>query len=99
MELEDLAKKIDWLEREHRKDRNSIADLQEKLNAYEGNFTLLQSQINELNSSLSRYSSITARLDQFDKMVTQYRSEVTRTIDEVEKRHAKHEQEVENRHY
>jgi predicted nucleic acid-binding Zn-ribbon protein len=98
MELEDLAKKIDWLEREHRKDRNSIADLQEKLNAYEGNFTLLQSQINELNSSLSRYSSITARLDQFDKMVTQYRSEVTRTIDEVEKRHAKHEQEVENRH-
>jgi chromosome segregation ATPase len=97
MEIEDLAKKLDWLEKEQRKDRGTIADLQEKLFSYEGNFTLLQNQINELNANLARFSSLAARLDQFDKMVTQYRSEVTRAIDDVEKRRTKAEQEVENR--
>ena len=55
MEIEDLAKKIDWLEKEHRKDRAAISELQEKLTGAEGNFSLLQNQIKELNADLSRY--------------------------------------------
>ena len=97
MELEDLAKKIDWLEREHRKDRGTIADLQEKLAGYEGNNSLLQNQIKELNSDLTRYKSTGARLDQFDSMVTQYRAEITKSIDEMEKRRVKHERDIEER--
>jgi chromosome segregation ATPase len=97
MEIEDLAKKLDWLEKEHRKDRATIADLQEKLVGYEGSFGILQNQIKELSTDLSRYKSTGARLDQFDSMVTQYRSEVTKAIDEVEKRRVKHERDVEDR--
>jgi chromosome segregation ATPase len=97
MELEDLAKKIDWLEKEHRKDRATISDLQEKLVAYEGNFPLLQNQIKELSADLSRFKSTGARLDQFDSMVTQYRSEVTKSIDAMEKRRLKHEHDIEER--
>lgn len=97
MEIEDLAKKLDWLEKEHRKDRATIADLQEKLAGYEGSFGILQNQIKELSTDLSRYKSTGARLDQFDSMVTQYRSEVTKAIDEVEKRRVKHERDVEDR--
>ena len=74
MEIEDLAKKIDWLEKEHRKDRTTISDLQEKLVGYEGSFSLLQNQIKELSTELTRYRSTGARLDQFDNMVTQYRA-------------------------
>jgi len=97
MELEDLTKKIDWLEKEHRKDRTAISELQEKLVGYEGNFSLLQNQIKELSSELSRFKSTGARLDQFDSMVTQYRSEVSKTIDDVEKRRVKHERDIEER--
>ncbi len=97
MELEDLAKKIDWLEREHRKDRGTIADLQEKLAGYEGNNSLLQNQLKELSSDLTRYKSTGARLDQFDSMVTQYRAEITKSIDEMEKRRVKHERDIEER--
>ena len=97
MEIEDLAKKIDWLEKEHRKDRAAISELQEKLTGAEGNFSLLQNQIKELNADLSRYKSTGARLDQFDTMVTQYRSEVTKSIDEMEKRRLKHERDIEER--
>ena len=97
MELEDLAKKIEWLEKEHRKDRATISDLQEKLVAYEGNFPLLQNQIKDLSTDLSRFKSTGARLDQFDSMVTQYRAEVTKSIDAMEKRRLKHEHDIEER--
>jgi chromosome segregation ATPase len=97
MELDELAKRLDWLEKEQRKDRGTIAELQEKLVAYEGSSTLLQTQIKDVSSDISRFSSTAARLDQFDTMVTQYRSEVSKSIDEVEKRRLKHEREVEER--
>jgi len=97
MELEDLAKKLDWLEREHRKDRATISDLHEKLAGYEGNSSLLQNQIKELSVDLARYKSTGARLDQFDTMVTQYRSEVSKSIDDLEKRRLKHERDIEER--
>jgi hypothetical protein len=97
MEPQDLAKKIDWLEKEHRKDRAAISELQEKLAANEGASSLLQNQIKELNSDLSRYKSTGARLVQFDTMVTQYRSEVSKSIDEMEKRRLKHDREMDDR--
>jgi len=97
MELADIAKKLEWLEREHRKDHATISELQEKLVSYEGNFGLLQSQLKDLNSDLSRFTSTAARLDQFDTMVSQYRNEVSRSIDEMEKRHIKQERSVEDR--
>ena len=97
MNIEDLAKKIEWLEKEHRKDRGTISVLQEKVVSFEGTFSLLQNQLKELNSDLSRYKSTGARLDQFDTMVTQYRAEVTKSIDEMEKRRLKHERDIEDR--
>lgn len=41
MELEALAKRLDWLEKEHRKERGLVADLTEKLAAYENNASLI----------------------------------------------------------
>lgn len=97
MELEDLAKKLEWLEKEHRKDRATITELQEKLISSEGNFGLLQNQIRELAADLTRFAPLGARLDQFDSMVTQYRAEVSKSIDEMEKRHTKQERTSEER--
>jgi chromosome segregation ATPase len=97
MEIEDLAKKLEWLEREHRKDHATIAELQEKLVSSDGNYGLLQNQLRELNLDLSRFTATAARLDQFDKMVSQYRAEITKSIDEMEKRRSKQEHAVEDR--
>ncbi len=97
MELDELVKRLDWLEKEHRKDRDVIADLQQKLAAYDGNAGRLQNQIKEVSGELSRFSPLAARLDQFDTMLTQYRSEFSKAIDEVEKRRLKHEREIDDR--
>ncbi len=97
LELEDLIKRLDWLEKEHRKDHSTIAELQEKLAASEGKLSLIQNQVKEVGLDVSRFSSTASRLDQFDTMVTQYRGEVARSIDEVEKRRLKHEREMDER--
>ncbi len=97
MELDELIKRLDWLEKEHRKDRAAIADLQEKLASYEGGAARLQNQIKEVSGDISRFAPIAARLDQFDTMLTQYRSESSKAVDEIEKRRLKHEREVDDR--
>jgi len=99
MELDELVKRLDWLEKEHRKDRAVIADLQEKLASYEGDVARLQNQIKDLGSDISRFSPLAARLDQFDTLVTQYRNEFGKSIDELEKRRLKHEREGEDRRH
>lgn len=97
MELDELVKRLDWLEKEHRKDRTIIADLQEKLASYEESTTLLKNQIKEVSAEVSRFAPLSARLDQFDTMVAQYRSEANKAIDEIEKRRLKHEREADDR--
>lgn len=97
MELDELVKRLDWLEKEHRKDRAAIADLQEKLASYEGGAVRLQNQIKDVSGDISRFAPIAARLDQFDTMLTQYRSESSKAVDEIEKRRLKHEREVDDR--
>jgi prefoldin subunit 5 len=97
MELEDLVKRVEWLEKENRKAQGLITDLQTQVAAYEGNFSLLREQIKSVGADLARFTSTAARLEQFDSLVSQYRSEVNKSIEDVEKRREKHEREVENR--
>ena len=97
MELEDIAKRLDWLEKEHRKDHTLIGDLQQQIDAYEGNFGLLRDQIKEVTTDLTRFTSLAGRLDQFDSMIAQYRAEISKTIEDLEKRREKHEREIETR--
>ncbi|PWH17874.1 MAG: hypothetical protein DDG60_01420 [Anaerolineae bacterium] len=97
MEIDDLAKRLDWLEREHRKSHALIADLQQKLTSYEGEIERLKAQIKETGGEISRLTPLTARVEQFENVIAQYRSESNKAIDEVEKRRLKHEREVEDR--
>lgn len=97
MELEDLAKRVEWLEKELRKDRGLIADLTEKLAAHENDAGLMQGRIKEVNDNVSRFTPIAARLDQFDLLVAQHRNEITKAIEDMENRRIKLEREAETR--
>jgi hypothetical protein len=97
MELEDLAKRIEWLEKENRKERGLIADLTEKLAGYENSASLIQDRVKEVNDGVSRFSSIGARLEQFDILVAQHRSEIAKAIEDMENRRVKHDRDVDAR--
>jgi chromosome segregation ATPase len=97
MELEDLAKRIEWLEKESRKERGQIADLTERLTEYENTFSLIKGRVQEVNEGLSRFSSVAPRLEQFDNLVKQHRNEIAKAIDDMEKRRLKQERESDER--
>jgi len=97
MELDQVVKRLEWLEDEHRKDKSTIAAFEQRMAAYEGNFSLIKEQLKELNTDLSRIASTSARIDQFDGLIAQYRSEVTKSIEEADKRRAKGNEDIEKR--
>jgi chromosome segregation ATPase len=97
VEQEDLIKRLEWLEREHRKDHALIADLQQRLEGYDNNFSLLREQIKEVGAELAEYTSTAARVEQFETTVAQYRAEVNKALEDIEKRREKSERETETR--
>jgi len=98
MELEDLAKRVEWLEKEYRKERGAAADLAEKFAAHENDANLIQNRVKDVEDGLARFSSVAARLEQFDTLVAQHRAEIAKAIDDMEKRSIKQDRETDARH-
>jgi chromosome segregation ATPase len=95
MELEQIIKRLDWLDDERRKDKTTIESLRSRVDALEAIYTPISQQINELNSELGRLQSQLARFDQIEASISQLRVDLTRMIEGVEKSRAEHDREVE----
>ncbi len=98
MEIEQVIKRLDWLEDEFRKDRSEIDAVEERLVVLEGNVAAANQQYKELNGELTRISAVLGRVDKFESDLGQQRLEVNRTIDEIEKHRAEREREIEEVH-
>lgn len=99
MDFEQLVKRIEWLDEEHRKTRTSLLALEEKMTALEGNIDLVSKQVKPLSKQIADVASTTARLDQFDDIFAKQREDMNKAIDEIEKRFQKRELEVSKRHH
>lgn len=75
MDQAQLEKRVAWLDDEHRKDKNLIAMLEERINALEGRIATGEQQNKDLTGELTRISTITGRMDNFDASIEQHRNE------------------------
>jgi len=98
MEFEQIVKRLEWLDEEHRKTRTSIITLEERMAALEGSIDAVSKQIKPLSKQLAGFSSTAARLDQFDSIFAKQREDLNKAIDTIEKRHEKREKELIKRH-
>ena len=89
MEFEQLVKRLEWLDEEHRKTRTSITTFEERMTALEGNIDAVAKQIKPLNKQIADIASTAARLDQFDKIFAKQREDMNKAIEDIEKRHVK----------
>lgn len=99
MEFEQLVKRLEWLDEEHRKTRASIITLEERTAALEGDIDVVSKQIKPLGKQIADVASTAARLDQFDAIFAKQREDMNKAIDDIEKRHEKREKEVTQRHH
>src|SRR5690349_9569239 len=99
MEFERLVKRLEWLDEEHRKTRDTIITLEERMAALEANIDTVAKQIKPFPKQIADIASTAARLDQFDDIFAKQREDMNKAIDEIEKRHQKRELEITKRHH
>jgi chromosome segregation ATPase len=97
IETDQTAKRLDWLDEERRKDRATIAGLEQRLAAQDGNYNLLKQQLKEAQVEVNRLGTLTARMDQYDGVLAQHRAEIARLIEAGDKRRELAERETETR--
>jgi chromosome segregation ATPase len=86
MDLAQLEKQVEWLDGERRKDRQEITALQERLAAVTTENGGLVRRIQQLESNLSAANAQLQRLNKIDEVLDQYRKEMARQVEELEKR-------------
>lgn len=95
MELEQVNKQVDWLDKERQKDKIKIGSLEEKLASMEGKIAPLEHQIKDLTSEVTRLGTILTRLDGFDESLLQIRIETKQQFEDQDKLAKKREDDQE----
>jgi len=98
MEFEQLVKRLEWLDEEHRKTRTSLLTLEERMSSLEGSIDSVAKQIKPFPKQIADIASTAARLDQFDKIFSKQREDLNKALEDIEQRHVKRESEVAKRH-
>ncbi|MFN2151799.1 MAG: hypothetical protein ACK2T5_09405 [Anaerolineales bacterium] len=98
MEFEQIVKRLEWLDEEHRKDKAALSSLEERIASFNNDSSTLSKQIKDLNKKISEVESIPARINQFDEIIAKQRSEMNKALEDLEKKHQRRERERIKRH-
>jgi len=98
MEFEQIIKRLDWLDEEHRKDKETIDVLTQHFSNLEGDLKASNKKIKELNSQISKLSSAPARIDQYDAALTNQRIDLLKYIDDQNKKRQDNLVEIDKRY-
>lgn len=84
--IEQLEKRIEWLDGERRNDKTNLASLQNRLTILEGENLNLRKQIKELEVLINRNSTQIASMDKYDNRIDRLNIDLTKQIREVNER-------------
>jgi DNA repair exonuclease SbcCD ATPase subunit len=85
MDIEQLQKRIQWVEEDRRKEKDTLALLESKLISLEGSLAASSQQGKDISSELTRLSAIIVRMDQYDQALIKTRIESKQAVDDLDK--------------
>lgn len=94
MDFEQIVKRLQWLDEEHRKEKDAIAALEGRIAAYEGNLDTVAKQVKPLEKQIAGLMPNSTRIDQFEALVARLREELKESIEELDKKYQKREKEL-----
>lgn len=97
MEFEQIIKRMDWLDEEHRKQKIALSDALERIDVLESENKSLRKKNKELTTEMSRLSTAAGRMQEYENALTQHRKEIALFITDIEKRRDVNQQELEKR--
>jgi chromosome segregation ATPase len=98
MDFDQIIKRLDWLDEEHRKDKATIADLSQQIDNLGGDLKAATKKIKELTTQVSKQSTIKARIDQFDEALIQQRTDLIGHVDGLENKRQENLTEIDKRY-
>ncbi|KAF0108589.1 MAG: hypothetical protein FD146_475 [Anaerolineaceae bacterium] len=98
MEFDQIVKRLDWLDEDHRKNKTALADAKTQLDSLESENKALRKKVKELTTEMSRLSTAAGRMAEFDTTLTQHRKEISLFIADVEKRREVNQAEIDKRY-
>lgn len=84
--IEQLEKRVEWLDNERRNDKTNLASLQNRLTMIESENLGLRKQIKELEVQLTQQSNQIANMDKYDNRIERLNLDLTKQIREVNER-------------
>lgn len=95
MEPEQIIKRLEWLDEERRKDKNTIASLEERVQQLEAGSIKQLQQVKEVSTDVSRMMGYESSIDMLEAEIGKLRVEFGRAIDATEKQRQEHDREIE----
>jgi chromosome segregation ATPase len=97
MEFEQIIKRLDFLEKQQRVNKDAIAIFSERLDAMEASVNAVSKQVKAVAGQVGDITPITKRIDQFENLIAKQRAELLKMIEENDKTHTKAETEIAKR--
>ena len=94
VDIDQIVKRLEWLDSERWKDKNQIAVIEGRLSEVQTENAQLKGQIKDLEADLSKYSNVNSKIEQNEATIAQLRIDAFRTIEEKDKSHAEREKEI-----
>jgi len=95
MEPEQIIKRLEWLDEERRKDKNTIAALEERVHQLEASSIKQIQQVNEVSTDVIRMMGYESNIDLLEAEISKLRVELGRSIETIEKQRVEHDREME----
>ena len=94
MEFEQIIKRLEWLDDEHRKDKATLKSLSDRIASFENSISTLNKQIKELTNKVTEIGPVNERIDRFDEVILKQRVEAKNELEAVEKKHLAREKKI-----
>ncbi len=95
MELDQIVKRLEWMDDQLRKDKDVIASLENRVITLEGDKAALLKRAKDLEAETSRLSVMLSRFDQVDAQIAQVKVDFARSLDGIEKQRNDKDREAE----
>jgi chromosome segregation ATPase len=98
MEFEQIVKRLEWLDKQQRENKDILSALSERLNSFETSVNTVSKQIKPLSKQVAEITPVTKRVDQYETMLTKQRNDIIKMIEEKDKVHVRVESELAKQH-
>lgn len=98
MEFEQIVKRLEWLDDEHRKDKAALVKFEERIASIEINIKTLSEDIKDLNKKITEIGPVNQRISQFDNSLSKQRADMNEALEALEKKHQRREKDIVKRY-